>query len=116
MGPRREETVRDSAIGDLGGAADRADRQAATKMLGNRDDVGRHARLVLETKQLPRLAEASLRFIENQCHAARTHLVLQRLVVALRWHNDTTRAEHRLADEGGWLAGEIRIRQLEAGL
>ena len=105
----------DGPLRDLIRRTHRADRQAAAKVLGDGDDIRHHAVFVLATEKLAGFAESGLRLIEDHQHAALIACRAKRLVITGRRHDDTARAEHRLANEGRGLRGEIGVGQLQTG-
>ncbi len=69
---------------------------------------------MLKAKQLAGLAEPGLSLVHDQQHATLSAGALYPLVKSLRRHDHAAGAQHGLADEGGGLAGEIGIRELQA--
>ena len=58
-------------------------------------------------------ADAGLRLVEDQQHAARAAMRLQRREIAGRQLDDAAAAQDRLGDEGGEIAGALLVDQLE---
>ena len=113
---RGEVAVGDCLLRDFIGRDYGADRQSATEVLRDRDDVRSDVLMKLEAEQMTRFAETGLRLVEDHEHAALVELLAQRAEVAGWWDDHTAGAEDRLTDETRGLAREVRVRQLHAHL
>ena len=87
-------------------------RHAGAQGLGEGQDV-RHDAVALEGEHGAGAAEARLRLVEDQQHAASLAVLLEGGEIARRQVDHAAAAQDRLADEGGEIAGALRVDLLE---
>ena len=96
---------------DLGGAADRGDRDAAAQRLGQADQVGGHA--VATGGAGGAGGEAGLHLVEGEVGVVRVEQLLQAGEVAVVGRDDAGVHHHRLEDHAGDAAGVGLERPLD---
>ena len=99
---------------DVAAGRHRGDRRAVAQALGHRDDVGRHAPVLVRPVVIARAAEAALHFVGNAQPAVLADDVVHDLeVLRLRRRmHDAADALDRLGDEARDLAGRLVLDDL----
>ncbi len=112
MGGVEQEVALLGLVGDRLGGHHRRQRQAGAQGLRERQDVRHHA-VALEGEHPAGTANAGLRLVEDQQHAAGLAVRLQRREIARRQVEHAAGAEDRLGDEGGEIACRLPVQQVE---
>ncbi|CRK33753.1 hypothetical protein BN1708_006128 [Verticillium longisporum] len=99
MGRQPQEALGATAPFDLGRRRHGRQRQAGAQRLGQAQNVGRDAAVVLKGEHAARAADARLRLVADEQHAPRAAPLGQRGEVPLRQVEDAARAEDGLEDE-----------------